>query len=140
MKNRPFTPGSSGVKRSIGYKFSTLLEDSDPGTGIFRYNNGRVTDNEGKNVNVFNVIGVFINGKGFWKIPVEYVSGTLPANGSVYYYVFNCIANRGASGVAKQGNVVTQGNQGNQETTRTQGVQSSQRVSVNQSDQSGQFV
>ena len=35
--------GSSGVKRSIGYKFSSLPEDSDPGNGIFRYNNETVS-------------------------------------------------------------------------------------------------
>ena len=34
-----YTPGASGVKRSIGYKFSTLVTDADPGVGIFRYNN-----------------------------------------------------------------------------------------------------
>jgi hypothetical protein len=33
-----YTEGASGVRRSIHYKFSTLSADSDPGTGIFRYN------------------------------------------------------------------------------------------------------
>ena len=33
------SPGSSGVKRSIAYRFSDVSEDADPGNGIFRYNN-----------------------------------------------------------------------------------------------------
>ncbi len=127
------TPGSSGVKRSIGYKFSALPGDVDPGNGVFRYNNGTISkvvfiyvddydlagedqtkwystwddttgatargsvsivEYEGKNVNVFNVTGVLVRGTGYWKIPVEYISGTLPANGDTYYYVFNRIAHK----------------------------------------------
>jgi opacity protein-like surface antigen len=125
------TPGASGVKRSIGYRFSSITNDSDPGKGVFRYNNknisavtfiivdkndikgedqtnwystwdkttgatgrGRLTlvELEGNNVNVFDITDVFIDGKGYWKLPVEYVSGTLPQNDSVYYYVFERIA------------------------------------------------
>jgi hypothetical protein len=33
------TPGASGVKRSIGYKFSSLVSGSDPGDGYFRLSN-----------------------------------------------------------------------------------------------------
>ena len=126
-------PGASGVKRSIGYKFSSLLTDGDPGNGIFRYNSNAISsvtyvfvDNydikgedqtkwyetwddstgatgrgriniveyQGKNVNVFDVTDVFVNGKGFWKIPVKYVSGSLPAVDSVYFYVFERIENK----------------------------------------------
>ena len=125
--------GASGVRRSIGYKFSSNATDADPGTGLFRYNNPAVSkvtwifvDNndisgedqtnwystwndttgatargsiniveyEGKNVNVFNVTGVFIKSTGYWKIQVEYISGTLPVNGATYYYVFNRIAHQ----------------------------------------------
>ena len=127
------TEEASGVRRSIGYKFSTVVTDSDPGNGLFRYNNpviSRVTwifvdnndisgedqtnwystwdkttgatargsinivEHEGKNVNLFNVTGVFIKGAGYWKIPVEFISGSLPANGTAYYYVFNRIAHQ----------------------------------------------
>src|SRR4030043_505435 len=125
------TPNASGVKRSIGYKFSSIIEDKDPGSAIFRYNNknaasvtyifvdkydikgedqtnwyetwedttgatGRgqlvLVELNGENVNVFDVTGVFIDGNGYWKFPVKYVSGKLPANDSVYFYVFNRIA------------------------------------------------
>jgi len=128
------TPGASGVKRSIGYRFSSVIDVSDPGNGVFRYNNknissvtyiivdkndikgedqtnwyetwdkttgatgrGRLTlvALKGDNVNVFDVTDVFIDGNGFWKFPVEYVSGTLPQNDSVYYYVFERIAHSG---------------------------------------------
>src|SRR4030042_3649686 len=125
------TPGASGVKRSIGYKFSSVAEDKDPGDGIFRYNKENVAsvtwiyvdkndikgedqanwyktwddttgatgrgqivlvELKGDNVNVFDVTDVFIDGNGYWKFPVKYVSGKLPANDSVYFYVFNRIA------------------------------------------------
>jgi hypothetical protein len=127
------TPGASGVRRSIGYKFNLAVADSDPGSGIFRYNNSivskvtwiyvdnidisgedqtkwyntwndttgatargsiNIVENEGKNVNALNVTGVFIKEPGYWKIPVEYISGDLPAEGGIYYYVFNRIAHK----------------------------------------------
>ncbi|MCX6302675.1 MAG: hypothetical protein NTW82_10875 [Bacteroidia bacterium] len=123
-QDNKITPGASGVKRSIGYKFSSISEDKDPGDGIFRYNNVNVTSvswiyidkndikgedqtnwyktwNEttgatgrgqlvlvalrGDNVNVFNITDVFIDGNGYWKFPVKYVSGKLPVNDSVYF-------------------------------------------------------
>jgi len=135
------TPGASGVKRSIGYKFSLSREFEDPGNGIFRYNSdnvsdvtiiyvdnidisgedqtkwystwddttgatarGRITiaDVEGKVVTVFYFTGVFTDGSGFWKLPVEYVSGVLPLDGSVYYYVFDRIANKEETGNTNQ--------------------------------------
>jgi hypothetical protein len=37
------TPGASGVKRSIGYKFSSIREDSAPGNGLFRFNSDTVS-------------------------------------------------------------------------------------------------
>ena len=33
-----YQEGSTGVKRSIHYKFSSNKTDSDPGNGVFRYN------------------------------------------------------------------------------------------------------
>ena len=132
-QNVHIVAGSSGVKRSIGYKFSAHPEDSDPGNGIFRYNNETVSkityiivddkdltgedqanwyktwddttgatargeliiaDIEGNIVNVFDVTGVFVDSEGFWKIPVKYASGVLPADGATYYYVFNRIAHK----------------------------------------------
>ena len=127
------TPGASGVKRSIGYRFSLKRGFEDPGTGIFRYNNDNVSDvtiiyvdnidisgedqtkwfstwddttgatargaitvadNEGNVITVFNFTGVFIDGAGFWILPVEYVSGTLPLDGHSYYYVFDRITHK----------------------------------------------
>ncbi len=127
------TEGASGVRRSIGYKFSALVTRSDPGNGIFRCNNsqsgkspGSIVDNidvsgedqtnwystwdkttgatargsinivgqAGKDVILFNVTGLFVKADGYWKIPVEYISGTLPVNGATYYYVFNRIAHK----------------------------------------------
>ena len=135
------TPGASGVKRSIGYRFSSVTDDSDPGDGNFRYDNkkissvtyifvdkndikgedqtnwyetwdketgatgrGRVTlvELEGDNINVFDITDVFIEGNGYWKFPVKYVSGTLPVNDSVYFYVFERIAHRGGSDKDKE--------------------------------------
>jgi hypothetical protein len=131
------TPGASGVKRSIGYRFSSAIGDEDPGDGIFRYNNKNVTsvsyifvdkndikgedqtnwyetwddttgatgrgqivlvELNGDDVNIFNVTDVFIEGNGYWKFPVKYVSGKLPENDSIYFYVFNRIAHRGGEG------------------------------------------
>jgi len=130
-------PGASGVKRSIGYHFSSITDVSDPGEGVFRYNSknitgvdfiivdkndikgedqtnwyetwdkttgatgrGRLTlvELNGDNVNVFDVTDVFVDGNGYWKLPVEYVSGTLPLNDTVYYYVFERIAHGGGQG------------------------------------------
>jgi hypothetical protein len=124
------TPGASGVKRSIGYRFSTVVSDADPGAGTFRFNKNTISqvswlyvdnidiaaedqskwystwddttgatgrgsinivEKEGKNVIVFNITGVFIRAQGYWKMPVEYISGTLPANGTACYFVFNRI-------------------------------------------------
>jgi hypothetical protein len=143
------TSNASGVKRSIGYRFSTVTEDKDPGSGIFRYNNKNVAsvnyifvdkndikgedqtnwyqtwdDNtgatgrgqivlvelNGENVNVFDVTDVFIDGNGYWKFPVKYVSGKLPVNDSVYYYVFNRIAHGGGPGDKEQGTIVEEVN------------------------------
>ena len=131
------TPGSSGVNRSIGYKFNSNNENADPGIGIFRFNTdtvtkitsiivnnvdisgedqtkwystwdketgatgrGRITiaDIDGKIIAVFYFTGVFIDENGFWTLPVEYVSGGLPLDGSVYYYVFDRIAKKEESG------------------------------------------
>jgi hypothetical protein len=131
------TPGASGVKRSIGYKFSTIRSEEDPGNGIFRYNSNNVSDitklyvdnidisgedqtkwyktwndttgatargaitiadNEGNVITVFNFTGVFIDVTGFWILPVEYVSGTLPQDGLLYYYIFDRITHKKETG------------------------------------------
>ena len=150
------TPGSSSVKRGIGYKFSALSGDGDPGAGVFRYNNSRVAsvtsvfvdnidisgedethwystwdqttgasargkitiaDQEGKIVTVFNITGLLADRKGYWKIPVEYVTGQVPEDGSVYYYVFDRIAHIAASGKTSKDENVNLSNQGNQGAT-----------------------
>ena len=139
-ENTKVTPGASGVKRSIGYRFSTATADADPGKGIFRYNNKNasdvsfifVNDNDIKGddqnkwyrtwedstgasgrgqilivklnsevVNIFNFTDVFTDGDGYWKFPVKYVSGTVPANDSLYYYIFNRIAHSGGKEESK---------------------------------------
>jgi hypothetical protein len=125
------TPGASGVKRSIAYRFSNVTGDSDPGNGIFRFNNqnpsstnylivdnidfkgedqnnwystwekntgasgrGRITlvEYEGTNIIVFDVTGVFIKAEGYWKLPVQFISGTVPAANALFVYVFDRIA------------------------------------------------
>jgi hypothetical protein len=130
------TPESSGVKRSIGYKFSSSVTSGDPGNGMFTLDNrnpqvaryifiddrdvsgadqtkwystwddpsgatGRgqaiLADINGKVICIFNFTGVFTDENGYWKLPVEYVSGSSPVGGSVYYYVFERIANRNDS-------------------------------------------
>jgi hypothetical protein len=127
------TPNSSGVKRSIGYRFSKDQSDTDPGNGTFRYNNENpagityifldnvdisgedqtkwystwddttgatargqlfIVDDKGGNKSILNVSGVFVRENGYWKIPVEFVSGNMPVDGSIYYYVFNRIAKK----------------------------------------------
>ena len=125
------TPNSSGVKRSISYRFSSAANDADPGEATFRCNNreaqdvtwvyvddidlrnedqtnwyetwdkqtgatgrGQITiaDTEGNIKAVFNVTNVFVDANGYWNIPVEYVSGSLPSDGSTYVYIFDRIA------------------------------------------------
>src|SRR5574340_1255744 len=36
------TPGASGVKRSIGYRFSSLVQPGNPGSGNFMFNSGTI--------------------------------------------------------------------------------------------------
>jgi len=72
-------------------KWYSTWENSTGATGRGQLN---LVEYEGKNVNVFNVTGVFIEERGYWKIPVEYVSGSLPANGVTYYYIFERIENK----------------------------------------------
>jgi len=171
------TPGSSSVKRGIGYKFSSLSGDGDPGTGVFRYNNSRVAsvtsvfvdnidisgedetkwystwdqttgasargkitiaDHEGKIVTVFNITGLLADRKGYWKIPVEYVTGQLPVDGSVYYYVFDRIAHSVASGKTSKDENVNLANQGNQGTTVIAGSEIVIASQANTSTQGGQ--
>ena len=99
VSDTKITPGASGVKRSIGYKFDNAVEASDPGQGVLRFNSEKlpevswiyldVTDIsgedqnkwystwddttgamgrgrislaalEGKNIDVFDITGLFI--------------------------------------------------------------------------------
>ena len=127
------TPGSSGVKRSIGYRFSSQTSNSDPGEGTFRFDNpgiggvsfmyidnvdiagddqtqwystweketgasGRggitIAEKSGKVVALVNITGVMTDAGGFWRVPVEVASGSIPVNGTIYYYVFERIRHR----------------------------------------------
>jgi hypothetical protein len=43
IQDTRYQEGSSGVKRSISYKFSNAVIDNDPGNGVFRYNKDDIT-------------------------------------------------------------------------------------------------
>jgi hypothetical protein len=173
-----YTEGASGVRRSIHYKFSIIRSDSDPGTGIFRYDNDNVSkvnwiyvDNndlsgddqtnwystwdkntgatargsvsvveyEGKNVIDFDFTDVFTDGSGYWKFPVKYVSGAMPADGAVYYYVFNRIDhNKEQADKENQGNSTDHENQGNNTEHENQGNNTDHENQGNDTDHENQ--
>jgi hypothetical protein len=54
----------------------------------------------GSVVNVFQVTGAVIAGVGYYKIPVSYVSGTLPSDGALLAIQFSRTGNSGTSGTA----------------------------------------
>jgi hypothetical protein len=72
-------------------KWYRTWSDTTGATGRGRIN---IVEYEGKNVVVFDVRDIFADKDGFWKIPVKYVSGDLPADGKIYFYVFERIENR----------------------------------------------
>ncbi|HEX2974616.1 MAG TPA: hypothetical protein VHO68_01665, partial [Bacteroidales bacterium] len=74
----------------------------DDTTGATARGQLNIVEKDGRNVNVFYITGVFSAEEGFWKIPVEYVSGAMPADGSVYFYVFNRIARKDKEPVTQQ--------------------------------------
>ncbi|MBK9388960.1 MAG: hypothetical protein IPN68_01770 [Bacteroidetes bacterium] len=115
----------SSEQRKISFRFSSIITNSDPGNGAFRYNRdslrkvtyifldefdlsgedqtnwymqwkkaasatGKVRINiveaEGKNINVFYFKGVFVRENGYWRIPAEYISGSMPVDGEIYYF------------------------------------------------------
>ena len=78
-------------------KWYSTWEDTTGATARGRLN---LAEYEGKNVNVFDVTGVFVRGTGYWKIPVKYVSGSEPAEGVTYYYIFERIENKDKAGKA----------------------------------------
>jgi hypothetical protein len=127
------TPEASGVKRSIGYRFSSSTVAGDPGNGVFRYDKGAaadikylfvddidisgedqtkwystwdkntgaagrggltIADKDGKVIGLFNFTNVFNDADGFWKLPVEYISGNMPQDGTACYYVFDRISHQ----------------------------------------------
>lgn len=130
----------AGDKGGLRYNFSTTTTDSDPGQGIFRYNNstiGSVTqiffDNltiEGTDVsaffdawddststidgyviiksnvaaddtvNIFSISGTIVDGTGYRKVPVAFVSGTLPSDTENCVVEFSRTGDLGATGVA----------------------------------------
>lgn len=133
VSDTKISPGASGVKRSIGYKFDENTEATNPGKGIFRYNSEKLpeiswiyVDNidisgedqtkwystwddttgamgrgrislaalEGKNIDVFDITGLFVLENSYWKIPVKYVSGSLPFTSATYYCIFERIENK----------------------------------------------
>jgi hypothetical protein len=173
------TPNSSGVKRSIGYRFSSDQSDMDPGNGVFRYDSDNpsgityifldnidisgedqtkwystwddttgatargqllIVDDKGGNKSILNVSGVFVRKSGYWKIPVEFVSGNMPVDGSVYYYVFNRIAKKQKEIHADQVSAVTQTNQDTIGQKETVSLAAAGAVLVSQANNSTQVV
>jgi hypothetical protein len=66
----------------------------DKSTGAAGRGSINIVGQAGKDVILFNITGVFVKANGYWKIPVEFISGNLPSSGATYYYVFNRIAHR----------------------------------------------
>jgi hypothetical protein len=52
-------------------------------TGKVRVN---IAESEGKNINVFYIKGGFVRENGYWRIPAEYISGSMPVDGEIYYF------------------------------------------------------
>ncbi|HLN20536.1 MAG TPA: hypothetical protein VK213_05565 [Bacteroidales bacterium] len=137
--------GSSGVKRSISYRFSSSSGESDPGNGTFsfdKYDAGQagyliaddidlsgedqskwfstwddttgatgrgqiiLVDQLTDKTTILDVRNVFTREKGYWKIPVSIVSGSLPENGKVYFYIFNRIAKKKQEGKEQEAETV----------------------------------
>ena len=71
-------------------------------------------------INQFTVIGAITVGSGYYKVPVSYISGSLPANGASLAVNSSRVGNQGNSGT--QGTTGTQGISGTQGTTGTQGL------------------
>jgi hypothetical protein len=66
----------------------------DDVTGAMGRGRISIVEEEGKKTDVFDVTGLFIKEDGFWKIPVKFVSGSLPVNGATCYYIFERIENK----------------------------------------------
>jgi hypothetical protein len=154
--------GTAGDRFGTRYTFSTITTDSDPGSGVFKYNNttiGSVTfiyiDNldslgntqttwydtwddsttsssrgtltilgsaAGSTVtNIFTITGAVTVASGYYKIPVTYVSGNLPANNDVCVVNFTRTGDIGIQGTS--GTAVAQGSTGPQGPQGTQGIQ-----------------
>lgn len=159
--------GIGGDRFGARYTFSTTTTDSDPGNGIFQYNNATIgsvtsiyidnldslgnsqtawydtwddsttTSNRGTItilgssagstiVNTFTVTGAVTVASGYYKIPVSYVSGTLPANTSVCVVNFSRSGDIGVQGTS--GTAVAQGAQGTTGTQGTTGLQGTQGI------------
>lgn len=160
--------GTGGDRFGTRYTFSTTTTDSDPGNGIFQYNNTSVnlvtfiyidnldslgntqtawydtwddsttTSNRGTItilgssagstiVNTFTVTGAVTVASGYYKIPVSYVSGTLPANTSVCVVNFSRSGDIGVQGTS--GTAVAQGSTGTQGPQGITGLQGTQGLS-----------
>ena len=57
-----------------------------------------IRGNAGNVVNTFVINGAVTDGSGYYKIPVAYLTGTLPANNSVNIIQFSRTGNVGATG------------------------------------------
>ncbi|MGE5406819.1 MAG: hypothetical protein ACM3NR_03815 [Methanosarcina sp.] len=90
----------SGDDQTKWYK---TWDDTTGATGRGQLN---IVEKDGKNINVFYVTGVFTDENGYWKIPVEYVSGDIPAKGTTYFYIFNRISRKNIDQTGKPEEVV----------------------------------
>lgn len=78
-------------------------------------------------INVFTITGAVTNATTYYKIPVTYVSGTLPTNGSSISIEFARTGNQGTQGTeGSQGRIGTQGAVGTQGAIGAQGTIGSQ--------------
>jgi hypothetical protein len=131
--------GSQGPRSSVLYRFSTTTTDSDPGTGLFRFNNADTSQvtfmyineldfatnadqsgliqfwDDSSNpssrsvLNFFgtagafrgsvNVTGSVTSAAGYFKVPVTFVTGSLPVNNTSYLIEFYRTGDLGPQGV-----------------------------------------
>ncbi len=116
----------------------------DKTTGATARGSISIVEYEGRNVINFNVTGVFVKGEGYWKFPVEYISGSIPADGATYYFIFNRIAHKkpqpvqGEPAPVKQTTQVTQPTQSTQAKQPVQATQQAQTIQSKQTTQTTQ--
>ncbi|MGE5420506.1 MAG: hypothetical protein ACM3UT_09990 [Chloroflexota bacterium] len=79
------------VRDMTGDDQSKWFRTWDDTTGAMARGQITLVEQDGKNVDVFDVSGLFTDGNGFWRIPVKFISGSMPEEGATYYYIFERI-------------------------------------------------